>query len=99
VCAQGILLAGAPKHDAGVEIISGVLLLGMVMMVGAFVSRHRRLQPSARHATDEPLIKQAIPGAKRVVRLDLHATVPSPDEPESPFGAGPGQADASSLLS
>jgi hypothetical protein len=79
-------------------VISGVLVLGMVVMVGAFVSRRRGSQPPVHHAADEPMVKQAIPGAKRAVRLDLHVLPSSPDEPESPFGAGPGQADASSLL-
>jgi RNA polymerase sigma-70 factor (ECF subfamily) len=79
--------------------ISGVFVLGMVVMVGAFVSRHRGSQPPVRHAADAPMVKQALPGAKRATRLDLQVLPSSPDEPESSFSAGPGQGDASSLLS
>ena len=79
-------------------VISGALVVGMVVMTGALFSRHRQSQLAAGHAATEPVVKQEIAGAKRAVRLDLHALAPSPHEPESPFGAGPGEADASSLL-
>jgi hypothetical protein len=41
---------------------------------------------------------QAVSGAQRALRFNLPTLAPSPHEPEAQPGAGPGEADASSLL-
>ena len=74
------------------------LMAAVVVMVGAIVSRHRRSPPPAGYAAAEGVTAQTVPGAQRAMRLNLPALAPSPREPESPPSAGPGQADASSLL-
>jgi RNA polymerase sigma-70 factor (ECF subfamily) len=79
-------------------VIAGAFVLGMVAMVGAIVSRHRGSPLPAGHAVAEDVATQAVSGAQRALRFNLPALAPLPPEPESQHGAGPGQADASSLL-
>jgi RNA polymerase sigma-70 factor (ECF subfamily) len=73
-------------------------IMGVIVMVGAIVFRHRRSPLQADHAAAEDVATQAVSGAQRTIRLNLPAFAPSPHEPEAQPSAGPGQADASSLL-
>jgi RNA polymerase sigma factor (sigma-70 family) len=73
-------------------------IVGVIVMVGAILSRHRGSPTPAGDAAAEPVVTQAVPSAKSAIRLNLYPLAPSPREPESPPSAGPGQADASSLL-
>ena len=80
-----------------VTIVTAVAFtVGLVVMVIAMVSRHGESVLPTVPSAAEPVIEQAIPGAQRTVRLDLHALAPSSREPESPPGIG--EADATSLF-
>jgi RNA polymerase sigma-70 factor (ECF subfamily) len=79
-------------------VIAGTFVLGMVAMVGAILSRHRGSPLPAGHAAAEDVATQAVSEAQRAIRLNLPALAPSRHEPEAQPSAGPGQADASSLL-
>jgi hypothetical protein len=73
-------------------------MVSVIVMVSAIVSRHRGSPLQAGHAAAEDVATQAVSGAQRAIRLNLPAFAPSPREPEAQPSAGPGQADASSLL-
>ena len=77
---------------------AAALMAAVIVMVGAIVSRHRGSSLQSGRAAAEDVATQAVSGAQRALRFNLPALAPSPPEPESQPGAGPGQADASSLL-
>lgn len=68
-------------------------LVGMALAV---VSRHGEASRAADHAAADSVAKQAIPSTERTVRFSLHSLAPG--EPGLSAKAGPGEADANSLL-
>ncbi len=86
------------SHLRPVTIATAVaFVVGMVGMVIAVVSHYRGSSVAGGHVAAEPA-EPAVLGAARAIRFDLHALALSPREPEAPTNAGPGEADASSLL-
>jgi RNA polymerase sigma-70 factor (ECF subfamily) len=77
---------------------AAALMAGVIVMVGTIVSRHRGSSLQSGHTAAEDVAPQAVSGAQRAIRLNLPALAPSRHEPEAQPSAGPGQADASSLL-
>ncbi|HJX63652.1 MAG TPA: RNA polymerase sigma factor [Polyangia bacterium] len=77
---------------------AAALMAGVIAMVSAIVSRHRGSPLPAGHAVADDVATQAVSGAQRALRFNLPTLAPSPHEPEAQPGAGPGEADASSLL-
>ena len=77
---------------------AAAFIAGIIVMVGAIVSRHRGSPLQAGHAAAEDVATQAVSGAQRAIRLNFPALAPLPHESEAQPGTGPGQADASSLL-
>ena len=78
-----------------VAVVVFTVSLGVMLIAVVAARRGESARPAVPAAVD-PVAEPAVPTAERTMRFNLHALAPSTSELESP--AGPGEADANSLL-